>query len=381
MNINIIQSRIIKRICLLIGITMILMGFKFEALANDSLKISSNNIVSDKEISALEKAMGTRGIAGKIRVEILYDHNDSPNYVIGTTDAGYLILDRNTFACMESGEVNPYASNSEYDGIKYYGGVLNYYIKYNDAYFDICQNKIISDISYYDYLDDTANRNINMSDAQFSAAATSANATVTTTEILPSNLSRIQRRAFGRNNDNTCTAVACTLVLNYLDFLNDDIVPNKYELELLVTDDGSKVATKHPKAHAFHRFLVDDCGMGAASYANAVIDGIDEYRESDNTIGGTEIEAEWTLNILTNFGINEILADKPTMLTSTIAGEYSWHTMAVYGFRRYSDNSLEWLVHTGWYSSLVYDDGVYRMPQIWVPASTATYLYRFNYVE
>ena len=42
-------------------------------------------------------------------------------------------------------------------------------------------------------------------------------------------------------------------------------------------------------------------------------------------------------------------------------------------------NSLEWLVHTGWYSSLIYEDGVYRMPEIWVAASTATYLYRFTY--
>ncbi len=44
MNINIIQSRIIKRICLLIGVSMILMAFQFEALADDSLKTSPNNI-------------------------------------------------------------------------------------------------------------------------------------------------------------------------------------------------------------------------------------------------------------------------------------------------------------------------------------------------
>lgn len=168
-------------------------------------------------------------------------------------------------------------------------------------------------------------------------------------------------------------------MLNYIDYDNGGIVPNNYHLEALTSNCGSNVATDSLRAHAFHRFLVEDCGMGAVSYANGIAYAIDKYRESSTTISNTEIDCEWTLNIYTNFGIDELLADRPTMLTSTLAGDYSWHTMPVYGYRRYSDNSLEWLVHSGWYSSLVYEDGVYRMPEIWVAASTATYLYRFTY--
>lgn len=354
------------------------------AVAIDN-KVDFSTEISASEISAMETAMEARGIGGNVEVEVLYDSDDNPSLLLGTSDSGYQIIARGTLRCIEGGESNPYLNYSS--NKKYYGGILNYYVDAGNDFYDITRNTIVSSPSKSDYLDeavsgsvqagDTVNSSI-QTEAAFSASA-SATASITFTKIIPNAETRIQRRAFGYNNDNTCSAVACTIVLNYLDYDDNRIVPSNYQLEALTSNSGSNVATDSPRAHAFHRFLVEDCGMGAVSYANGIAYAIDDYRESSTTISNSEIDCEWTLNIYTNFGIDELLADRPTMLTSTIAGDYSWHTMPVYGYRRYSDNSLEWLVHPGWYSRLVYEDGVYRMPEIWVAASTATYLYRFTY--
>ncbi|MGD9568667.1 MAG: hypothetical protein AB7V48_10115 [Sedimentibacter sp.] len=332
--------------------------------------------ITTAEVSAVESAMEARGIGGDVKVETLYNQKGQPAFLLGVSNSGYQIITRETLMCIEGGEANPYAAYP--DGVKYYGGILNYYVVSGNKYIDICRDVEVESIPESDSLNAAINSATNKN-AAFAPSA-SATASITSTTIIPYASSRIQRKAFGYNNDNTCSAVACTIVLDYIDYNNSNIVPSSYHLENLVSKTGSDVATNSPKAHAFHRFLVDDCGMGAVSYANGISNAIDEYRYSSTAISGTEIDCEWTLNIFTNFGIDELEAGRPTMLTSTIAEEnYDFHTMPVYGYRRTSDNSLEWLVHTGWYSTLILKDGVYRMPEVWVAASTATYLYRFTY--
>lgn len=253
---------------------------------------------------------------------------------------------------------------------------MGYYIKLPSGYYDIVRETLVDGFEQAGYLNNVV-QEYSMLNSETTANVT-ASATITSVKKVPV-VDRIQRMAFGNNNDNTCSAVACTLVLNYLDYSNGNIVPSSYHLEALTAQDPSHVATLYPKANAFHRFLTNDCNMGAASYADGIKNGIDNYRQSSATIAQTGIRCEWTLNILTNFGIDELNANRPAMLTSTIAGAYSWHTMPIYGYRRYSDGGLEWLVHTGWYTTLVNTNGVWRMPEVWVPASTATYLYRFRY--
>lgn len=352
-------------------------------LTTGALTVASASSINDPfstqitaaEVSAVESAMEARGIGGDVEVETLYNQKGQSAFLLGVSDSGYQIITRETLMCIEGGEANPYAAYP--DGVKYYGGILNYYVVSGNKYIDICRDIEVERIPESDSLNEAINSETNKN-AAFAPSA-SATASITSTTIIPYASSRIQRKAFGYNNDNTCSAVACTIVLDYIDYNNSNIVPSSYHLETLVSKTGSDVATNSPRAHAFHRFLVDDCGMGAVSYANGISNAIDEYRYSSTAISDTEIDCEWTLNIFTNFGIDELEADRPTMLTSTIAGDYSWHTMPVYGYRRYSDNSLEWLVHTGWYSTLILENGVYRMPEVWVAASTATYLYRFTY--
>lgn len=340
-----------------------------------SISDSFSTEIAFNEISLMESAMETRGIGGDVKVEPLYDQNGQPMFLLGISDSGYQIIARATMMCIEGGEANPYAAYPT--GKKYYGGVLNYYVASGASFIDICRSTKVESIPQSDYLNEVIDKTT-YKDMAFAPSA-SATASITYTKIIPYAYSRIQRRAFGNNIDNTCSAVACTLVLNYIDYDNSNIVPYIYHLETLTSNDGTNVATDSPRAHAFHRFLADDCGMGPVSYANGISNAIDEYRESSTAISGTNLDCEWTLNIFTNFGIDELEADRPTMLTSTFAGGYSWHTMPIYGYRRYSNNSLEWLVHTGWYPTLVYENDVWQMPKVWVSASTATYLYRFTY--
>ena len=334
-------------------------------------------LVSSDETNAMKAAMETRGFRGRIEVEILYDCDDQPSFLLGTSGLGYQIISRGTLQCIEGGEANPYQDYP--DCKKYYGGILNYYVMLDNKMYDICRNRVVQSPLKSDYLDDAV-LGLCKSGAAFSTSA-SARSSITYSKIINHALTRIQKKAFGYNNDNTCAAVACTIALEYLDCENPYIVPSNYHLELLSTNDPANIATDSPKAHAFHRFLADDCYMGPVSFGDGITFGIDMYRQSSPTISNTDIDCTWTLNIYTNFGINELLADRPILLTSTIAGSYSVHTMAAYGYRRYDDNSLEWLIHSGWYSSLIYDydNGYYRMPEIWVAASTATLLYRFTY--
>jgi hypothetical protein len=77
--------------------------------------------------------------------------------------------------------------------------------------------------------------------------------------------------------------------------------------------------------------------------------------------------------------MDEVIVNRPAMLSSTLAGgNYSWHTMVIYGYRLLSNGEVEYLVHTGWYTSLQADlNGIRYMPEIWVSSSIATYLYKF----
>ena len=52
---------------------------------------------------------------------------------------------------------------------------------------------------------------------------------------------------------------------------------------------------------------------------------------------------------------------------------WKWHTMAIYGYRKFSDGYCEYLVHTGWYQNIGDADCV---PYVWLPSSYATYEYQ-----
>lgn len=69
------------------------------------------------------------------------------------------------------------------------------------------------------------------------------------------------------------------------------------------------------------------------------------------------------------------------MITTTLfTGEYDFHTMAVYGYKKFSDGTYDFLVHTGWYSDVnrPSENSSYRMDSIYIPSRYETYMYKFN---
>lgn len=337
--------------------------------------------ITPAEYSALKMAMENRGIGGDIQAEVVYDANNDAAFLMGITESGYLIMSKETLRCMESGEGNPY---SAYQGTKkYYGGPLCYYVTSDNQYYDVGRNVLVSEVPYSENLR-AAVTGIQSVGTEVYLPSASATASVTKTVILPNALNWVKRKAFGYNDDDTCSAVACTLALQYIDYYNADVVPTQYHLEYLTSKaTADNVATKYPKANAFHHYLTNTCGMGAASFCDAIVTGIEWYCDSSQLIEDTNLRCEWAVNVTGIFAKNYLDDDRPAMLTSTLAGEYSWHTMLIYGYRELSDGSTEWLVHPGWYSKVSQNTstGYYQVQEVWVSASTATFLYRFRYIK
>lgn len=76
---------------------------------------------------------------------------------------------------------------------------------------------------------------------------------------------------------------------------------------------------------------------------------------------------------------NQIDKSIPVMITTTLfTSGYDWHTMVVYGYKKYSDGNYNFLIHTGWYNSLTSSSSEYIMPKIYIPSNYETYMYRFN---
>ena len=88
---------------------------------------ASTPSVSNDEISAVRSEMELRGMpVGGLVVDEVFDSEDTPRYLLGVTDTGYIILERKSLVFHESGEQNPYSAYMS--AKKYYGGPLNYYV-------------------------------------------------------------------------------------------------------------------------------------------------------------------------------------------------------------------------------------------------------------
>lgn len=88
---------------------------------------ASTPSVSNDEISAVRSEMELRGmLEGNLIIDEVFDSEDTPKYLLGVTDKGYIILERKSLVFHESGEQNPYSAYMS--AKKYYGGPLNYYV-------------------------------------------------------------------------------------------------------------------------------------------------------------------------------------------------------------------------------------------------------------
>lgn len=296
--------------------------------------------------------------------------------MLGTASNGYLILERGTYAFAEGGEANPYKNYMDYP--QYYGGLLCYYIQREQEYLDILRGEPVDALAHMNYID-------NLSETSQPDVSPYGDLENPIVHRLVNSNTYIKRVDFGYNGgdfNNTCSAIATTIALNYLDRTrNDNIVPSQYNLEALsgaFPRTTQEVISSYPKAHAFHKFLVEDCGMNAVSFAGAISIPVDTYRNHSTATINSGISVSWTLVNPAAYIKTQISNSRPAMMTTALAGQYSTHTMVVYGYRSYNNSSeIDFLVHTGWYDTIPKETG--EMPDVWVPASIAVYGYSFNF--
>lgn len=311
---------------------------------------------------------------------------------MGITANGYIIFERDSHRFQECGEgSNPYSRYMDFP--KYYGGPICYFVKLSEAqrtavasgegsgeYFNIIRETYRSSVPTLD------RQSVDEQAEQETFSGTSADAGIASTASsirLPNSYSYIQRKAFGYNNDNTCSAVATGILLNYIALQNNMAVfPREYVPEYFDNGlpDQAGIVSVYPKAHTLHRYIVDTLGMGPASFASGISDPI--KRLSTKYIPRSYgLSIEYTMLPKASTIQKNIQAGKPVLITTTFAGDYSWHTMCVYGFRTTEDGD-ELLVHSGWYDSdynTKVGENMYRQNDVWIDESAATYGYYFYY--
>ena len=337
-------------------------------------------VITQNEQLFVQQALEDRGLFGAgLSVELIYDTLGEPRFLFGATQEGYIIIERGTGVIHECGQGNPF---TEYmSSKKYYGGPLCYFVEPNAN-----QNALDAGTpQYYDivktaYLDD-------MYALEFRNTPTpitnpmSANED-TTVRVIDSYL-YIQRRAFGVNDNDTCSATATGIALTYMALEhNSSIVPTAWTAELRDGVDDSEEPANYTKAQSLCDYLREDCEMGPISYGDGIRYPILLYIQN-KVPDSCNLDITWTLAPQASTIKSHIEADMPVLITTTIAGEFSGHTMAVYGYRELS-GSKEILVHTGWYSS-EYNDvytsgGVHHYWQLetWISEGYATYGYYFS---
>ncbi|MBR3381924.1 MAG: hypothetical protein IKG85_02650 [Clostridia bacterium] len=355
--------------------------FSMMVMMGSYIDTSANSTISESLKKVVELKMKDRGIwLEECSFYPLYNENDELGFVMSVTETDYLIYCMDNDLVCEWGEGNPY---SDYlDEKKYYGGPLCYFIgggenslKKEGRFFNICNGRYQSNI-------DVMKNNEFMADTNESVRAFD-------TYYLENNYNYIRRRSFGYNDDGTCSAVACGIALNYIKRqFNLFVVTNLQSSELL--NDGiptssqsgqNYIAGHYPAAYNLHHRLVDDYNMGTASYASGIVNPLNNYLQFMIPNASDRPTVSYTLFPNYNTIKNNITANRPVLITSTIAGDYSWHTMVVYGCRTNSDNSKELLVHTGWYGGgmmLSMAQNKYYHKTLWLPYSYATYGYYFT---
>lgn len=97
-----------------------------------------------------------------------------------------------------------------------------------------------------------------------------------------------------------------------------------------------------------------------------------------------QVKLKWTIAPQTATIKKNIDANIPVLITTTLAKEFSWHTMLVYGYREIYGKT-ELLVHSGWYKSACNNYYSFRggdkffQKEIWVDKRLAAFGYYFSF--
>lgn len=364
-------------------ITVSLFGRNAQAAVQDHL--------SSSEISYSIAAMEGRQIGSdKPLIELMYDGDDQPSYILASGEKGFLIINRNTLEVMECTEEisSPYSDDTQTK--KYYGGIFQYYVKDNGIFNNIANDQTsktlpgceilmnqITSSNQTDSLGQTKDKAIN-------TQPTASVSSVVTTKMLYNNRGAIRIKAFGNNqvgspSEGTCSAVATCLGLTYLDSLNSNVLLSGYTPEKLVSADFK--AGLYPQAIKLHNLMSQTYGMGPLSWADGIVDPLNRYKNSSSTIKNTGLSLNWFLFASSAYVREQIDKGYPAMMTTFLADGYNFHTMLIYGYRKLSDGDYEYCVHPGWYGAPYILSSSTTEPVValkWVPASFAKYSYKLS---
>lgn len=193
--------------------------------------------------------------------------------------------------------------------------------------------------------------------------------------------------------NNTCSAVATSIALNYLATTRDKrLVPPEFKLERRA---HQRCCTSGSNAERFHHYLINECGFAPkyhfghltwGVWGRRLKKGVQRYLSVVSERKAIGLEFHWRLR-----GIKRITASIdagiPALITTWFGnvhdcggvGGYGWHTMVVYGYRITSAGKIELAVHTGWDSSCaVQHAGNYVQEDIWLPTRAVFISYWFK---
>lgn len=359
---------------------------------------SASEAVTPGEQAMVSAMMEARGMGAMVGCEALRDRSGEPSFLMGVSEDGYLIAERTTGLFMEQGD-GP-APYSEGAAAKYYGGVLCYAEDVEGELTNSLTRDALDAVPYLPAAEEmVAEARSARTDADAAETASStATASVTSTRLLPEYRDKIKAVAFGNNVKgelgNTCSAVALSIALNYLDSTFDGrLVPQDMELETRVSE--GYISGSYPNADRFHRYLVDDCGLKPWYWTDTFTPGVwgDQLRNGCLTYLGRDgrfdvgLTLEWSV-IDTGWVEESVGCGAPALITVSQTQwerpKYNNHTMVAYGCRTLSDGSKEINLHSGWYNSGATgykiagtEDKVWRINDIWAPLGIAAITYRF----
>ena len=343
-----------------------------------------------EEVTELSKRIQQQGFGGKTcTVKVLLNSDAQGSHLLAFSENGYLIVERGSYRFCECGEGNPYAAAA--NQACYYGGPFCYFTgdlqpvaSGTKGYYNLMRGETVERFTTLQRREDSSAH-----EAQAVPAEAGVQAAGDLEEVfLPYSYQYIRRRAFGFNDNETCSAVATGIALGYL-MLSQNMKLFSDAPEPLDKGLGSKnkIQEKYPNAFNIHQRIVVsgflEFGMGPASFDRAVDIGVDKYM--DNLYDAFPATAAYDLDTDSPFLPDSdkirrnIEAGKPVLVTTSFWGEYKYHTMCVYGHREVNGDD-QIAVHIGWWNECSQISGNKYVQNLrWIDEDYATWGYYFNY--
>lgn len=267
--------------------------------------------------------------------------SDSTYTLFKLSPMGYAIMDD---VSGEFEEISCYSENVPYEFNSgknyYYGGPLSYYEKQNNCFINLSDESILENDALENII--LLEENIYSSRQAEKMISTRASYERGTYSVNQSSyFPALTSNDYGNNVNNTCTHIACAIMLGYFDtYLDERYVPLQYE-----TANGGTT-------EAFHQYLQTFLGSQSCG-----------LRDASNRLGSYFEEINfWTVTINCKIGnhlevydtvVSSIANNRPVvaaMFTSYNSACPYNHSVVVYKYNVMTTDSVYYTVHTGWYS-------------------------------